>query len=67
MWRRDGVTAHALLWHRWRHWKAFYADISQDIMEDMMDEMVKKWPVDDGRGHHTPTSLMDLGYLCVRY
>jgi hypothetical protein len=56
----------ALLWCRWRHWKAFYAEISQDIMEDMMGEMVKKWPVDDGRGHRTPTSLMNLGYLCVR-
>jgi len=44
----------------WRHWKAFYADISQEIMESMMDEMVKKYPVDG-----VPTSLKDLGYLYV--
>ena len=44
----------------WRHWKAFYADISQEIMESMMDEMVKKYPVDG-----VPTSLQELGYLYV--
>ena len=44
----------------WRHWKAFYADISQEIMQSMMDEMVKKYPVDG-----VPTSLKDLGYLYV--
>ena len=27
----------------WRHWKAFAAHISQDIMESMMDEMVKQY------------------------
>ena len=42
----------------WRHWKAFYAHISQDIMEAMMDQMVKKYPVDG-----VPTSLKDLGYI----
>lgn len=26
----------------WRHWKAFAAHISQEIMENMMDEMVKQ-------------------------
>ena len=44
----------------WRHWKAFAAHISQDIMEEMMDEMVTKYPVDG-----VPTSLKDLGYLYV--
>jgi hypothetical protein len=44
----------------WRHWKAFAAHISQDIMENMMAEMVKKYPVDG-----VPTSLKDLGYLYV--
>jgi hypothetical protein len=44
----------------WRHWKAFAAHISQDIMESMMDEMVKKYPVDG-----VPTSLAELGYLYV--
>lgn len=44
----------------WRHWKAFAAHISQDIMENMMDEMVKKYPVDG-----VPTSLAELGYLYV--
>ena len=44
----------------WRHWKAFYADISQDIMENMMDEMAKERLVDG-----VPTSLKDLGYLYV--
>eukprot|EP00854_Cymbomonas_tetramitiformis_P014975 gene14975-17701_t len=44
----------------WRHWKAFYAHIDQRIMENMMDEMVKKHPVDGKL-----TSLADLGYLYV--
>jgi len=43
---------------RWRHWKAFYADINQTVMEKMMDEMAKPYDVDG-----TPTSLRDLGYL----
>jgi hypothetical protein len=42
----------------WRHWKAFYAHISQDIMENMMEELVKEYPVDG-----VPTSLASLGYL----
>jgi alpha-galactosidase len=44
----------------WRHWKAFGAHISQDIMESMMEEMATKYPVDG-----VPTSLKDLGYLYV--
>jgi hypothetical protein len=42
----------------WRHWKAFYAHISQDIMEKMMDELVTKYPVDG-----VPTTLAELGYI----
>ena len=44
----------------WRHWKAFYAHINQDIMEDIMEEMARKYPVDG-----VPTSLADLGYKYV--
>ena len=40
--------------------QAFYADISQDIMESMMDEMATPRPVDG-----VNTSLKDLGYLCM--
>lgn len=53
----------------WRHWKAFAAHISQDIMEEMMDQMATKYPVDDGEDIHgdriasEPTSLKDLGYI----
>eukprot|EP00729_Bicosta_minor_P009586 gene9586-3145_t len=43
----------------WRHWKAFAAHISQEIMENMMDEMVKQYP--DGEGG--TVSLKDIGYL----
>jgi len=45
----------------WRHWKAFGADISQQIMENMMNELVTKYPVAGGE----PTSLAELGYLYV--
>ena len=41
----------------WRHWKAFYAHINQAIMEEIMEEMAAKHPVDG-----VPTSLVDLGY-----
>ena len=44
----------------WRAWKAFYAHISQDILEQMADELAKKYDVDG-----VPTSLADLGYLYV--
>jgi hypothetical protein len=44
----------------WRHWKAFYAHIDQDIMENIMEEMAAKHPVDG-----VPTSLADLGYKYV--
>jgi hypothetical protein len=44
----------------WRHWKAFYAHINQDIMEAIMEEMARKYPVDG-----VPTSLADLGYKYV--
>ena len=44
----------------WRHWKAFGAHISQGIMENIMEEMVAKHPVDG-----VPTSLADLGYKYV--
>jgi hypothetical protein len=47
-----------MLCQGWRHWKAFYAHISQDIMENMMEELVKEYPVDG-----VPTSLASLGYL----
>lgn len=42
----------------WRHWKAFYAHIDQRIMENMMAELVRKYPVDG-----VPTSLAELGYI----
>jgi hypothetical protein len=42
----------------WRHWKAFAAHIDQSIMENMMDELVTKRPVDG-----VPTSLAELGYI----
>ena len=45
----------------WRHWKAFAAHISQDIMEDMMEAMVTKYPVEGDE----PVSLKDLGYIYV--
>ena len=44
----------------WRHWKAFYAHINQDIIETMMDELTTKYPVDG-----VPTSLAELGYIYV--
>lgn len=44
----------------WRHWKAFYAHISQDIVETMMNELATQRPVDG-----VPTSLQELGYLYV--
>ena len=44
----------------WRHWKAFGAHISQDIMENMMDALAEKYQVDG-----VPTSLADLGYKYV--
>eukprot|EP00039_Didymoeca_costata_P003318 m.66805 g.66805 ORF g.66805 m.66805 type:complete len:651 (+) comp11839_c0_seq3:243-2195(+) len=44
----------------WRHWKAFYGDINQNIMQTIMDEMSTKRDVDG-----VPTSLKDLGYLYV--
>jgi len=42
----------------WRHWKAFAAHIDQSIMENMMDQLTTKRPVDG-----VPTSLADLGYI----
>ena len=42
-------------------WKAFGAHISQEIMENMMDEMVAQYP--DGEGGRI--SLQELGYLYV--
>ena len=44
----------------WRHWKAFYANIDQSILERTMDELTTKRPVDG-----EPTSLAELGYLYV--
>ena len=46
----------------WRHWKAFYAHISQDIMENMMDALAKEYPVDG-----VPTSLASLGFIIYIY
>ena len=44
----------------WRHWKAFYAHIDQEIMQAMMDELAQKRPVVNQKA---PTSLADLGYI----
>ena len=46
----------------WRAWKAFYAHISQDIMQDMMVELATPYPDPDGGGM---VALKDLGYLYV--
>ena len=42
----------------WRTYNAFGGDVSQDLMEEMMEAMVDRSRMVDGK----PTSLLDLGY-----
>ena len=45
----------------WRSWNLFGADVSQKLIESIMDGMVRKDRTVDG----VPTSLCDLGYCDV--
>jgi alpha-galactosidase len=42
----------------WRTWNQFGGDISQELMESMMDRLTDRSRMVDGK----PTSLLDLGY-----
>ena len=45
----------------WRSWNAYFGEVSQQKMQQVMEEMVSKKRLVDG----TPTSLADLGYTDV--
>ena len=43
----------------WRSWNCYHGDVTQDLLEGVMDAMVNKSRTVDGK----PTSLLDLGYV----
>eukprot|EP00755_Sulcionema_specki_P002183 Sspe_Gene.118230::Locus_111082_Transcript_1_1_Confidence_1.000_Length_1370::g.118230::m.118230/K07407/E3.2.1.22B, galA, rafA; alpha-galactosidase len=46
----------------WRSWNAFGLDVTQELLERVMDKMVEKRPV---HGEESNMSLADLGYVHV--